>query len=117
MASGRRIEKIQNLLREVIAATIARELAFPEGTMVTVTRVTPSEDLYYATVFVTILAAAPPAEREVLKLLQKATGAVQRALNRKLRMRPVPRIAFAVDQDEKRRERIEKLLGENGPGA
>ena len=112
MASARRIEKIQNLIREVIAGIMNRELAFPAGTLVTVTRVRVSEDLFYGTVLVTILAGSPEGERAALGQLKDATGALQHALNRTLRMRPVPRIAFAVDQNEKQRERIEKLLNQ-----
>lgn len=113
MASARRIEQIENLIREVVAGIVARDLAFPSGTMVTVTRVHVSEDLFYGTVFVTTFAGSPEGERSALGQLKDATGAVQRALNRKLRMRPVPRIAFAIDGGEMRRERIEKLLAED----
>ena len=112
MASARRIEKIQNLIREVVAGIMNRELAFPAGTLVTVTRVEVSEDLFYGTVLVTILAGSPEGERAALGQLEDATGALQHTLNRKLRMRPVPRITFAVDRGEQRRERIERLLND-----
>lgn len=112
MAAARRIERAQALIREVIAAILARELTFPEGAMVTVTRVVASEDLYYATVFVSVLGPDKATEQTAFSELQHATAPVQRALNQKLRMRPVPKITFAVDQGEQRRERIEKLLGE-----
>lgn len=115
MAAARRIERAQTLIREVAAAVLARELALPEGVLVTVTRVAASDDLYYATVFVSVLGPDESAEAAALDELRQVTGLVQRALNRKLRMRPVPRITFAIDQDEKRRERIEKLLSEQQP--
>lgn len=100
------------LLREVIAKILLRDLAFPDGAMVTVTRVAPSDDLYYATAFVTILAPKAGAEGTVLAELKRVTGLVQHELNRTLRMRPVPKISFALDQNEQRRERVEKLLNE-----
>ena len=109
MASARRIEKISILLREVIAAILERDVSFPPGILVTVTRVEATPDLYYATAYVTVLGSGE-AEGEALGQLKRETAAVQRALNRKLRMRPVPRISFAIDQAEKRRERVEKLL-------
>lgn len=115
MAASRRIEKIENLLREVVAGIVARDLAFPAGVLVTVTRVTVSEDLFYATVFVSILASDAASESLAREQLAAAAKSVQRAVNRKLRMRPVPRITFAIDQNEKRRERIEKLLAEQPP--
>ena len=114
MADARRIEKIQILCREVIAEILARALQFPEGVMVTVTRVEVSGDLYYARVFVSVLARDPGAEKLVLSELTRSVGEIQRELNRRLRMRPVPRITFEIDQNEKRRERIEKLLGKPG---
>ena len=116
MANARRIEKVQVLGREILAEIIARELQFPEGTLVTVTRVEVSGDLYYARVFVSVLGRDAQAENIVLTELARATGAMQLELNRRLRMRPVPRITFEIDEDEKRRERIEKLLTENAPG-
>lgn len=115
MAAERRVEKVTNLLREVSANILARELSSPDGALVTVTRVTVSEDLYYATIFFSVLGGEPDAESAVLAELTRATGRVQHELNRRLRMRPVPRITFALDQQEKRRERIEKLLGEQPP--
>ena len=114
MASERRIEKIENLLREMTAEIIARDFAFPEGTLVTVTRTSVSEDLFHATIFISVLASDLAAEAAVLGELTRAAGSVQHALNRKLRMRPVPRITFGIDKEEKRRERIEKLRGEGG---
>lgn len=116
MAAERRIEKVSNLLREVAADILARDLSFPDGVLVTVTRTAVSEDLYYATIFVSVLGGDRGGEETALAELVLATGRVQKAMNRKLSMRPVPRIRFALDQQEKRRERIEKLLGENRDG-
>ena len=112
MASPRRIEQVENLLREVIAEIVARDVPFAEGTLVTITRVETSDDLYYGRVFVSILAPSQDAESTAFAELMKSTSAIQHALNRKLRMRPVPRITFAIDEQEKRRERIEKLLAD-----
>lgn len=115
MANARRIEKIENLLREVIAAIVLREIQFAEGTMVTVTRVAVSEDLYYARVFVSVFGGSAEAEAAAIAELERSIGLVQHELNRRLRMRPVPKIRFAVDDHEKRRKRIEELLGGEQP--
>ena len=112
MADARRVEKVNVLIREVIAGIIAREVSFPEGTLVTVTRVAASHDLYYATVFVSVLGGGAEAAVLAFTELEKETGAVQHLLNRALRMRPVPKITFAIDVEEKRRERVERILGE-----
>lgn len=115
MASHRRVEQVQNLLREVAAGIVSRDVSFPPGAMVTVTRSVVSEDLLHATLYVSVFSADPGDERVVLDELARSTGAIQNAINRALAMRPVPRITFAIDQDERRRERIEKLLAEQPP--
>lgn len=112
MADPRRIEKVNVLIREVIAAILMREIQPLEGTLITVTRVAVSHDLYYATVFISVLGGDATIEDATFEELKKRTGTVQHHLNRALRMRPVPKITFAIDIDEQRRERVEKLLGE-----
>ncbi|MBI4132777.1 MAG: 30S ribosome-binding factor RbfA [Candidatus Sungbacteria bacterium] len=112
MADARRIEKIQVLGREILAEIIARELQFPDGALVTVTRLEVSPDLYYARAFVSVLSREPAAEKIVLDELARSIGVIQREFNRRLRMRPVPKITFEIDREEKRRERIEKLLSD-----
>lgn len=115
MASPRRVEKVNILLREEISRILEQEFPPPEGTMVTVTRVATSDDFYYASVFISVLAQNRAAEDTVFAELAPKTGAVQRRLNRALRMRPVPRITFKADEDERKRERIEEILaGNNG---
>lgn len=111
MAQERRIQRLEVLLREIISGILVRELHFPEGALVTVTRAEISEDLFHADVFISVLGSVEQ-EKDVLGVLARSAGEIQHILNRKLRMRPVPRITFAIDQDEKRRERVEKLLSE-----
>lgn len=115
MASARRVEQINILLRELIAEILERELQFPEGSLVTVTRVSSSEDLQYADVFVSVLGAQAE-EQAVLEELTRNVGNVQHLVNRKARMRPVPRITFKIDEDEKRRERVEEILAKSERG-
>lgn len=115
MANARRIEKVEILLKEVIAELVLRDVSFAEGTFVTVTRVEVSEDLYYARILISVLGANEEVEKNALSLLVRHVGEIQHSLNRKLRMRPVPRITFAIDDAEKRRERVEKILSEGNP--
>lgn len=110
MAHARRREKVKVLLCEVIAQILARDFQFPEGALITVTRVEISDDLFHASAFVSVLGRNDAEEKNVLDILARSAGEVQQILNRKLRMRPVPRIVFAIDQNEKKRERVEKLL-------
>lgn len=104
----RRLEQVNDLIRGELGKIIIRDLDFPAPAMVTLTRADTSSDLHYVDVFISVLPAAE--EKEVLAILEKNVAGVQRTLNRKLRMRPVPRVKFKIDVDQKRAERIEKLL-------
>lgn len=109
---AKRIEQVNELVKEVVAGILLREVQFPDGVLVTVTRVVTSPDLHYADVFVTVFSSrGEDAQKEVLETLKKRVGEVQHGLNKSLRMRPVPRILFRIDDEEMRRERVEELLG------
>lgn len=107
MPSSRRIERLSDLFREEIGNIILRELELPEETLVTVTRVEISPDGHYTTVFVSLLGADVTG---VWLELQKRIGEVQHLLNRRVRIRPVPKIRFEIDEQEFRRERVERSL-------
>lgn len=107
MASPRRIEKINNLLREEISKILMEETEIPEGNLVTITKVFTSNDAHYATVFMAILGKEPD---KTLENIEKNTYHIQQLLNRRLKMRPVPRIKFVVDKETVRREKIERSL-------
>lgn len=106
----RRVERVNELLKEVISNLMHRSIQFPDETLITITRVVTSPDLHYARAMVTVYAANGNREKEALALLHKTAPIIQRALNKKLRMRPVPKISFLLDDAEGRRERVEKLL-------
>ncbi len=102
-------EKLNMLMRDELGKIIDRQIDFPEGSLVTITRVHTSSDLRYATVFLSVMNAD---EQNVLEMLAKNVYDIQQQLNRKLRMRPVPKIRFAIDEEEVRREQVEQSLAQ-----
>lgn len=107
MAASRRIERINSVLREELTTLIDRELEFPAESMVTITRVATSHDALHANIFFSVLGALP---KDALAVLKKNIYHIQQTLNRRLKMRPVPKIRFAADEEEVKRERVEKSL-------
>ena len=105
---ARRIEQVNDLIRQELGRIVDRDADLPANAIVTLTRVITSPDLHYADIFFTVLPIAT--EAAMLETFGRQIGAIQRALNRKLRMRPVPRIRFVIDAEQKRAERIEMLL-------
>ena len=95
------------LLRDELGKIIDCDIEFAEDTLVTITRVVTSSDIRYATVMLSVLNGS---DSNVLELLAKNIYSIQQRLNKILRMRPVPRIRFAIDEEELRRESVEQSL-------
>ena len=109
----KRLEKVNELIKEIVSKIVLENLQFPEGVLVTITRAVVSPDIHYANIFYTVL-SVPKKEAEdqraVTHIFKEKVGSIQWELNRSLRMRPVPKITFVLDKDEERREKIESLL-------
>jgi len=103
-----RIDRVNELIRTSIAEIISRELELPPGVFVTIVKVDTSRDLRYTRVFV----SAFPEKKfgKTMKRLQKKNYLIQGKLNKKLHMKPLPRIEFVADRTEVEADKIEKLL-------
>jgi ribosome-binding factor A len=105
-----RLDKVNELIKQIIAEIIERELSLKAGVFITVAKVDTTADLRYTRVFVSIFP-----EKEIsyaMKSLEKEMYRIQGSLNKKLSMKPLPRIEFKVDLTESKADKIEKLLKE-----
>lgn len=118
MPNYRRVDRVNQLLREELSRLIRREMKDPRVSGVTVTGVETSPDLRHAKVHVRTLRDEPSAE-EAVKGLQSAEGFLRKKLGEELRIRRVPEFRFEVDRSLERVQRIESLLDqvheEDGP--
>jgi ribosome-binding factor A len=103
-----RMEKVNELIRQKTAEIVARDVDFKLGVFVTVTKADVSPDLRHARVLVSVL---PLSEGHyVLETLKHEAYSLQRALNKQLHMKPLPRIAFVLDTTEDRAQKVEDIL-------
>jgi ribosome-binding factor A len=103
-----RIPQVQELLRQELGAIMLRELEFPENTLVTLTRVDAAANLQQAKVYISVM--PEDQGREVVKLLNKEVYRIQQILNKRLNMRPVPRIAWVLETKTIEAQEIEQIL-------
>lgn len=105
-----RLAKVNELIRTSVADILNRELELSPGIFVTVVKVDTSRDLRYARVFVSVF----PEKKfgSTLELLKKKIYFLQGMLNKRLVMKPLPRIEFVADFTETEADKIEKLLKE-----
>ena len=105
-----RLERVNELIRTTVAEIISREIELPLGVFVTIVKVDTSRDLRYARVFVSVF----PEKKfgKTMDLLQKKIYIMQGILNKKLHMKPLPRLEFIADRTEMEADKIEKVLKE-----
>ena len=108
-----RMRRVNEALREVIAAAIAGEVEDPRIGFVTVTAVETSPDLRYARVFVSVLGEGRDRER-TLAGLTSSRGLVQAAIAREMRLKRTPTLTFHYDEGPERGIRLGRLLEEEG---
>jgi ribosome-binding factor A len=99
-------EKVSKAIQKEVANIILKEFDF-EG-MVTVTRVECSSNMFFAKVFISSI----DNEENTIKILNKKVRSVQAILNKKFKIRPVPRIEFVKEGMTESAARIEKILGD-----
>ena len=102
-----RIEKVNSLLEHEIGSIILKNFDFT-GLLVTLTHVETTGNLIEAKAYISVM----PEEKleHVMSVLNKAIYSVQKEINRKLNMRPIPKIIFAKDEQIVEAAKVENLL-------
>ena len=101
-----RLEKYASTLQQALAEILNRESLNPDLRQVTILRVAPAVDLKRATVFV---ACPPEAAAAVLQQLRGASGFIKKLLGRKMILRYMPDLDFALDTALELDEKIRGL--------
>ncbi len=108
MASEIRQQRYRELIKEELGKILFDYLDVEPGVLVTVTRADISEDLFHVTVWVSVF---PTGKAEgIMGRLQKSIFDIQQLFNRKMRVRPVPKIRFEFDKNPEEAGHIEELL-------
>ena len=105
---SKRIQRVNQLIKKELSQILLREVDFPKDILVTVTRIDTSPNLRESKVFISTV----PSEKaqRVLKTLNQKIYELQQKINRRLKMRPVPRIRFSEERETAEAGRIEEIL-------
>lgn len=104
-----RSDRVGDLLREILAELLRREIRDPRVQSVNMTGVKVSKDLRHAKVFFNLLGGSD-GRTEALAGLQSASGFIRTKVGKQLNLRFVPAIEFVYDETEEEARRIESLL-------
>ena len=106
---GKRLDRVNQLIKEEISTLLQRELKDPRLGFVTVTEVETAKDLRVAKVFVSVLGD----ERQwasSLAALTSARGFVRNWLRQHLELRVTPDVDFRADRSMEHAAKIQSLL-------
>ena len=109
-ANPHRQGRIAELLQRTVGEIILNEAGI-ESTMLTVSSVVLSPNHQHVTIVISVFPENK--KEEAMSLLKEKTWAIQQALNKKLRMRPVPKIRFELDNSEEQARKILDILDKN----
>lgn len=101
-----RPERVGKLIREELSLMILREVELPA--LATITEVAVDRKLETARVEVSVIPAS--AEKAVLDALAAHAGHFQHLLLKKINIKPMPRISFAIDHGPENAAKVEKML-------
>ena len=88
----KRILRVNELLRTELARILLEDLELPQGSFLTLVQADSSPDLQHAKIYVTIIPEGR--SKEILDILSKNIFDIQQRLNKRLVMRPIPKIEF-----------------------
>ena len=95
---ARRMERVNQLLREELSHLTQRELKDPRlATLMTITEVDVSPDLRHARVYVSVMGEAEE-QQAAIDALSAAAGFLRRGLRGRLKLRNIPDLQFHRDR-------------------
>jgi ribosome-binding factor A len=104
----KRIDRVNQLIKKELAQIILKEIDFPDNVLVTLTRIDASPNLIEAKVYLSTLPDSRA--QEVQDILNRNIYMIQQALNKRLIMRPMPKIMFREEKEVREAGRVEEIL-------
>ncbi len=108
---SQRTDRVDELLRQEIAALLAKEVADPRIGFATITDVETSPDLRHAKVWVSVIGQKADRD-ETLRALADAMPFIRHELGKRLRIKRIPDLHVKLDDSAERGTRVLHLLQE-----
>jgi ribosome-binding factor A len=106
----RRIQQVNQLIQKELSQIILREIELPPGVLLTLTRVETSVDLDQAKAYISVV--PEDYRKTAFQILNQEIYSLQRELNKRLKMKIIPKIEFIEEKETAKAGRIEEVLEE-----
>lgn len=110
MAESTRGRRVNEVIREVLAEAIGRDLSDPRLGFLTITSVDAARDVSAATVYFTTL--MEDQKDDTAAALRSAAGLLQSRVGAALRTKNTPQLSFVYDDLAERAEHLTRLIDE-----
>lgn len=104
----KRIPKVNQLLKKELGQIILKEIDFPKDVLATITRVETLPNLSESRVFISVF--PEKTSREIIGLLRREIYFLQQKINKRLKMRPLPKLVFVLEKKTTEAGKIEEIL-------
>lgn len=103
-----RIKRVSELLKQEISKLLeeAKGESLDEGLFFTVVDAEVTNDLHFATIWISVIGD----ENWAKEFLLKITPEIQKTINKKITLKYVPKITFRFDRSAKHFQKIEDIL-------
>ena len=105
-----KIERVNSLLEKEISTILMMKVKDPDIRFVTVTKVSTTNDLSYAKVYITVM--RDDKKEETLKALKDAKGFIRKELMDRVELRHIPELQFVYDDSIAYGQKIESIIDE-----
>ena len=105
-----RVQRVNQLIKKELNQIILKEVDFPKDVLVTITRVESSSNLIQVRVYVSVMPENKTGQ--IMSILSRDIYSIQQGLNKRLKMRPIPKIIFVEEKTTREAAKVEKILEE-----
>jgi ribosome-binding factor A len=108
MADSQRTKKINELIKRELGAIILKRIDYPKDLLLTLAKVECSPGLRDAKIWVSVM----PEKKAIwiLSILEKNIYHIQKTLDKRLKMRPIPKIRFLKQERIENTEKVDEIL-------
>lgn len=103
-----RVPRINQLYKKEIGRILLKDVEMPDGALVTITDVDTSSNLIESKVYISCY--PPEKKEEVSQVLKRNIYDIQKTINKRMKIRPVPKIIFKMESSAGEADKIEGLL-------
>ena len=112
---ARRIDRVNELLRQEISQLLAREIKDPRlNGIISITGVSAAGDLRSARVYISVMGASQT-KREALDGIRSAAAFLRRELRDRITLRHTPHLTFHLDDSIEEGDRVLRLMDRLSP--